>query len=255
YPEYVDLGKGTGNLVSVGGFSTPEGSSLFSNGVILNGKRQQFDEKVVTEEVTTAWYKQKDPEHPLEAETEPDRGQPKGYTWVKAPRYQGVPMEVGPLARSVINKEKIIGYGAIGRLWARTHETKKIALAAFDWLNRLEPGAPTVNTATGQNSGVGVGLFEAMRGSLGHWVKIKDGRVENYQIITPSAWTFSSRDKNGLRSVGETSLLGLKIQTKELKEAGRVIRSYDPCFSCSVHLIENVNNGKNNNIRSLNINV
>lgn len=80
-----------------------------------------------------------------------------------------------------------------------------------------------------------------MRGALGHWVAVKNGRVKHFQIITPSAINFGARDETGTRSVGETSLLGLKIQSEDLKEAGRVIRSFDPCFSCSVHIIDGEN--------------
>jgi hydrogenase large subunit len=238
YPEYVHLGKGNGNFLSVGGFLSPEGSNLFPHGVYIQDKRQPFNEQLVTEEVTTAWYKQTGPVHPSGEKTEPDRSQPKGYTWVKAPRYQGQAVEVGPLARAVIAKEKIIGYGAIARLWSRAHETKKIAEAAKIWLDRLEPGVETLDTRMEQDSGIGIGLFEAMRGALGHWVQIEKGRVKNYQIITPSSWNFSSRDEAGTRGIGEISIIGLKTQTPELKEAGRIIRSLDPCFSCSVHLID-----------------
>lgn len=237
YPEYIDLGQGSGNYFSVGGFLGVDGGNLFPEGVLLQGKRESFDEKQVTEDVTTAWYKQTGPLYPGKGQTVPDRGQPKGYTWVKAPRYQGLPMEVGPLARSLIAGDKIIGHGAIGRLWARTMETKKIALAATEWLGQLIPGEVTVQTSVAQDTGIGVGLQEAMRGALGHWIAIKNGRVQHYQIVTPSAWNFSSRDERGTRSVAENSLLDLKV-SEDLKEAGRVIRSYDPCFSCTVHLME-----------------
>jgi len=103
----------------------------------------------------------------MEEDTIPDRSQPKGYTWVKSPRYRGQPVEVGPLARAIINKEEVIGQGALARTWARTMELKKIAKTALEWLNRLEPGSETLDTKIGQDSGVGIGLHEAMRGSLG----------------------------------------------------------------------------------------
>lgn len=241
YPEYVDLGKGIGNYMSVGGFSSLEGSKLFPQGVILQGKREGYDEKQVTEDVTSAWYKPHGPLHPMEEDTVPDRSQPKGYTWVKSPRYRGQPVEVGPLARAIINKEEVIGYGALARIWARALETKRIATTTLEWLNRLEPGAETLDTKIGQATGVGIGLHEAMRGSLGHWVSVKNGRVNHYQIVTPSALNFGSRDETGTRSVGESCLLGIKIRTEDLKEAGRIIRSFDPCFSCSVHIL----NGEN----------
>jgi len=241
YPEYIDLGKGIGNYMSVGGFPTPEGSTFFPHGVVLQGKREAFDEKHVTEDVTNAWYKPHGPLHPSEEDTVPDHDQSKGYTWVKSPRYRGQPVEVGPLARAIINGEKVIGQGALARTWARSLELKKIAQATLDWLNRLEPGAETYNGKIEQDSGVGIGLHEAMRGALGHWISVKDGRVNHYQIITPSALNFGARDETGTRSVGESSLLGLKIKSEDLKEAGRVIRSFDPCFSCSVHIIDGEN--------------
>jgi Ni,Fe-hydrogenase I large subunit len=241
YPEYVNLGKGTGNYMSVGGFKDLEGNMTFPQGVILQGKRENFDEKQVTEDVTNAWYKPHGPLYPMEEDTIPDHNQPKGYTWVKSPRYRGQPVEVGPLARAIIAKEKVIGQGALARAWARALETKRITETALKWLNRLEPGAETYNGKTGRTSGIGIGLHEVMRGSLGHWISVKNGRVDHYQIITPSAQNFGSRDETGTRSVGENSLLGLKIQSEDLKEAGRVIRSFDPCFSCSVHVIDGEN--------------
>lgn len=249
YPEYVNLGRSPGNYFSVGAFPGLDGSHLFPSGVVLNGERTEFDQGLVTEDVTTAWYKQTGAVHPFDGSTVPDRGQPKGYSWIKAPRYQGEAMEVGPLARFVVAKEKVIGHGAIGRLWARTMETKKLAEAAMLWLTQLHPGAETLNTHKGQASGTGIGLFEAMRGALGHWIKVEDGRVKNYQIVTPSAWNFSSRDDKGKRSVGENILLGLTTRTDELKEGGRLIRSLDPCFSCTVHLLEG------DKVRSLDIEV
>ncbi|EHL08805.1 Nickel-dependent hydrogenase [Desulfitobacterium hafniense DP7] len=238
YPEYVHLGKGNGSFLSVGGFTQPDGGTLFPHGIVLEDKHQPFDDRLILEEVTTSWYKPTPPAHPWQGITEPDKSQPQGYTWVKAPRYQGHALEVGPLARAVIAKEKIIGYGTLGRHWSRVMETKKIAEAAMIWLERLVPGAETLNTKVQQESGMGIGYVEAMRGTLGHWVKIEKGRVKHYQIITPSTWNFSSRDEAGNCSVGELSIRGLTIKHPELKEAGRVIRSFDPCFSCSVHLID-----------------
>ncbi|WP_176786171.1 nickel-dependent hydrogenase large subunit [Desulfosporosinus hippei] len=238
YPDYIQLGNGIGNYMSVGGFSNPEGSTLFSQGVLLQGKRESYDERHVTEDVTNAWYKPHGPLHPMEEDTIPDRSQAKGYTWVKSPRYRGKPVEVGPLARAIINKEETLGTGTIGRIWARALELKKLAKSTLDWLNRLEPGADTLDLKMEQDSGVGIGLHEAMRGSLGHWVSIENSRVKHYQIVTPSAFNFGARDNTGTRSVGESSILGLKIKSKDLKEVGRVIRSFDPCFSCSVHIID-----------------
>ena len=238
YPEYVNLGKGNGNYAAVGGFPNPDGGTLWTSGIILDGHKTQFDEKKITEEVTTAWYKPTGALHPSEGETVPDRGQPKGYSWIKAPRYEGQPFEVGPLARAKVAGAKTIGSGAIARLWARAEEAKSLAETSLQWSEQLRPGAETIATKVSQDSGTGVGLHEAMRGSLGHWIAVTKGRITHYQIVTPSAINFSSRDAAGNRSAGELSVLGLPADTPGLQEAGRVIRSLDPCFSCTVHLID-----------------
>lgn len=238
YPEYIELGKGIGNYMSVGGFLSPEGSTLFPQGVFLQGKQEHFDEKNITEDVTNAWYKPHGPLHPMKEDTIPDRSQAKGYTWVKSPRYRRQPVEVGPLARAIINNEKVIGTGTIGRIWARMLELEKLVKTTLLWINRLELGAETLNRKMERSTGIGIGLHEAMRGTLGHWLSVENSRVKHYQIVTPSALNFGARDETGTRSVGESSLLGLKIQSEGLYEAGRVIRSFDPCFSCSVHIIE-----------------
>lgn len=106
YSEYVHLGKGNGNFLSVGGYTQPDGSTLFPHGIVLQDNHHPFEDHFITEEVTTAWYKQTGPVHPWQEKTVPDKNQPHGYTWIKAPRYQGHALEVGPLARAVVAKEK-----------------------------------------------------------------------------------------------------------------------------------------------------
>lgn len=241
YPEYLDAGKSQGNHLSVGGFADNEGNALFSQGVLINGSKSDFDQAQVTEDVTSAWYRQTGPLHPSVGQTVPDRGQPQGYTWVKAPRYLEKAMEVGPLSRMLVAGEKAPGLGAIGRLWARALETRKLANACHGWLARLIPGNSAISTVTQTDSGTGIGLHESMRGTLGHWIEVKNGQITHYQIVTPSAWNFSSRDQSGTRGIGETSLLGLAADTAELQMASRVIRSLDPCFTCTVHLLEGEN--------------
>lgn len=240
YPEMIDSGRGPGNYIGEEGFPTPDGNFLFAQGVILEGKREAFDQNQITEDVTTAWYKQHQPLHPGKETTIPDRGQPKGYSWVKAPRYKGLPMETGPLARAIIAREKVPGYGALARVWARVQEAKKIAASCFQWLDQLNPGAPTINTKVSTDSGIGVGLHPAMRGSLGHWIEIEHLRIKHYQIVTPTAWNFSSRDAQGIRSAAESALLNVEIDKNDhdYRKIGSIVRSFDPCFSCSVHLME-----------------
>lgn len=88
------------------------------------------------------------------------------------------------------------------------------------------------------DTGVGVGLTDAMRGPLGHWLKIEGGEIEHYQIVTPTAWNFSPRDNNGQRGPAEEALIGLGVNDPDGSiEAARVLHSFDPCFSCAIHLI------------------
>jgi hydrogenase large subunit len=99
-------------------------------------------------------------------------------------------------------------------------------------------GDPYCLPAKPGSDGQGFGLVEAARGSLGHWVKIKDGRIAKYQIITPTAWSASPRDRSGQRGHYEESLIGLPIEDEEDPQAvGHVIRSNDPCLVCTVHFV------------------
>jgi hydrogenase large subunit len=125
------------------------------------------------------------------------------------------------------------------RLVARVLETKKIANWMLEWLDELVPGKTTFTPFEIPDSGSGMGLTEAMRGSLGHWISIEHKKIKHYQIITPTAWQFSPKDSSGQRGPVDESIVGTKIKDSEqLKEVGRILRSYDPCFSCSGHLIE-----------------
>ncbi|CAH2602744.1 hydrogenase 1 large subunit [Rhodovastum atsumiense] len=189
------------------------------------------------------------------------------YSYIKAPRYQGHAVEVGPLARLVIGhaagradlRELVDGalkridapfaalFSTLGRTLARALECQWLAdrmLATVDELigNIRNGNLDTANTekwspATWPASARGVGACEAARGSLGHWVRIEAGRIANYQCVVPTTWNASPRDTTGQIGAYEAALLGVPLADPSAPlEVLRVVHSFDPCMACSTHL-------------------
>ena len=254
------LGVGGGHLNYLSYGSFPEDSSgknlFFKPGVIKNGNipnPEEFDQQKITESVKHAWYRAKDPVHPYEGEQVFDLNKSDAYSFVKAPRYDGMPFEVGPQARMFIMQEpNLMGLvkagvkpGAVARHGARMLETVMLADQMQIWLGELidlmgKPGFKVHDTANYEppSSGEGSGYYEAPRGALGHWIKIKDKKIENYQAVVPSTWNASPRDEKGQRGQYEESLIGTPVPDPENPiNIVRVIRSFDPCLACAVHVI------------------
>jgi hydrogenase large subunit len=123
---------------------------------------------------------------------------------------------------------------------ARAHEAKVVAEAMNDWLTQLEQNmrGPVYSTYTTPSSGSGVGLTEAPRGALGHWVRISDRKVINYQVVTPTCWNASPMDARNTKGPMEQALIGTPVKDPNRPvEALRVIHSFDPCLSCAVHVM------------------
>lgn len=242
YNDYFKIGKGPGTFLSYGMFPQQQGRSKlkYPAGVYLNGKYAELDPGLITEDNTFTWFSgSKAQEKPADADSLPDRHKKSGYTWLKAPRYANQVMEMGPLARMWISGDYRNGTSTMDRLIARTLDAKKIATWMLEWLDELAPGQATFTPFEIPDSGSGIGLTEAMRGSLGHWVKIEAKKIAHYQIITPTAWLFSPKDKNGKRGAVDTAIVGTKVKDRDnFSEIGRIVRSFDPCFSCSAHLLE-----------------
>lgn len=273
------IGGGVKNYLSYGGFPLDDDwkNLLFPRGVVKNrdlAKPLALDEKKIKEEATHAWYKDKDAKHPYDETTEPQytgydgNGNLKGnekYTWCKAPRYDSKPHEVGPLARMIVayaqgHKEikplidstlKAAGlpatalFSTLGRTAARALETKYIAGHVEGWVNELIANVKKGDTRTWTPCDVpakpaqGRGMTEPPRGALGHWIKIENGVISNYQAVVPSTWNCSPRDKAGLRGPYEESLIGTKLaKVDQPLEIIRTIHSFDPCMACAVHIIE-----------------
>ncbi len=191
------------------------------------------------------------------------------YSWLKTPRWKGNPMEVGPLARMLVGYasgrdefKEVIGYAlsqlnvpvealfsTLGRTAARGLETKLISGWALEFYDQLINNIRNGDTRTFNNEkwepkmwpseARGVGLSEAPRGALAHWIRIKDGLIENYQMVVPSTWNASPRDPKGQRSAYEEALLGTPVEdTEKPLEILRTIHSFDPCIACAVHLYD-----------------
>jgi [NiFe] hydrogenase large subunit/hydrogenase large subunit len=288
YKEWAGIGGGVGNFLSYGEFPQPGSGKLwFPPGVIIGkdlAKVYPVDHEKVTEYVDHSWFEYTAENagkglHPWKGESEARYTGPKPpfqnletsgkYSWVKAPRYQELPMEVGPLARLLVayasgHQEtkgaidfvlKKLGVGpealfsTLGRTAARGVDCLLIAQETPKWLNQLidniGKGDYTVHNnekwdpADWPAEAAGYGWHEAPRGALGHWIKIKDQKILNYQAVVPSTWNASPRDAKGQRGPYEAALVGTPVaDPNKPLEILRTIHSFDPCLACAVHVVD-----------------
>ncbi len=253
-----NIGAGHGNFLSYGSLDMPEETAVESGGGALfikagfssGGEVREFDQEKVSEHVAHSWFQgYEGGRHPLSGLTIPhfDGKDADRYSWAKAPRYDGLPAETGPLAELIIAKDPLFtelvkkeGPSVFVRELARLTRPSRLIPAMEVWLDEIIKSGSSFYSQPGDvPDGDGFGLIEAARGALGHWVRIKDSRIEQYQVITPTAWHASPRDSNGRRGPFEESLVGIEVRDLENPvELGQVIRSYDACLVCTVHAIE-----------------
>lgn len=245
YKEYFNIGRGYGNLLTYGLFNGYEklGTLLVNPSVYSDGKIMKLDPMEITENIYSSWYvANSDTYTPYQTIAEPSMKKVDAYSWVKAPRYRGLPYEVGPLARMWLSGEYRNGISSMDRTLARVLEAKKIADIVFTLLNNLIPGVSVQKEYIVPKSAQGAGLTDTARGALGHWIKIEDSVISLYQIITPSAWNLSTRSEDNLPGPGEKALIDTIINDSSSPvEIGRTIRSFDPCVSCATHVYSNGN--------------
>lgn len=240
YADYWHIGVGYPDFLSYGMFPNPDQPKSFylSPGVVIDNQQFNLDPEQIAEEIRYSWFKGAEQAKPREEETEPAWGKDEAYSWIKAPRYNGRPLQTGPVGRMWLNGEHRQGFSTMDRLVARTKEARLVARMMQDWLAQLEPGQPIYTSHKPPAAAEGTGLIEAYRGGLGHWLKIEGGRVSAYQIITPSAWNISPRDAKGQPGPVEAALVGTPVKDIDNPvEIGRVVRSFDPCTACATHLI------------------
>ncbi|MCQ1529603.1 nickel-dependent hydrogenase large subunit [Lutispora saccharofermentans] len=240
YPEYYFMGEGYGNLLSYGVFDYQDKEIRYiSPRVFYDGIYEKADLSKVTESIYSSWYKapvneRQPPGQPVEEDFHKD----DAYTWVKCPRYEGLPMEVGPLARMFLSGDYRRGISAMDRTMARVLEIDKIGHIMKALLNRIELKRSSQRIYDIPQSAKGTGLIDTTRGALGHWIAIEDKKISNYDIITPTAWNLSPHDSKGLLGPVEKALAGTRVEDiKNPVELGRIARTFDPCVSCATHVI------------------
>jgi [NiFe] hydrogenase large subunit len=273
YKDWGAIG-GTANFLCWGDLpqSDKEPDSLFMpRGVIMNRDLKgvkMSDQEKVTEDVTRGWYEKGDAKHPFKGETKPKHGDYKPddgkYTWFKAPRYEGEPCEVGPLARVLVayakGKKEVKDvvddtlkkldipvtalFSTLGRTAARGLETLVIGSAMEGWIMELVENVKKGDTKTYQpwempDKGMGYGLNDVARGALGHWIEIENKKIKNYQYVVPSTWNLGPRCEKGKLGPVEESLIGTPIaDPKRPVEILRTVHSFDPCIACGIHVID-----------------
>jgi hydrogenase large subunit len=242
YGEYFQIGRGPGNLLAYGVFDLDASGTnkLLRRGRIINGAGlwPPVAPAAITEHVTYSWYSSGNNLPPASGATSPQYPKLNAYSWLKAPRYLGEPYEVGPLARMFVNGDYVRGISVLDRHAARAQEALQIARAMQTWASQLVPTGPVYQRYTTPTTASGIGLTEAPRGALGHWVRIASGRTANYQVVTPTRWNASPRDSAGKLGPIEQALVGTPVANlQEPVEVLRVIHSFDPCLSCVVHVM------------------
>ena len=287
YKDWAGIGGGVGNYLSYGEFPDPvSGKLFFPPGIILGKdltKVLPVDHKKIAEYVDHSWFEysggQGKGAHPWEGETEEKYTGPKPpyqfldtdrkYSWVKSPRYEERPMEVGPLAKLLVAygsghkptqdavnfvlKHLNVGaealFSTLGRTAARGLDCLITAQQLPTWHAQLvdNMGKGDLRIHSGEKwdpstwpaEAAGYGWHEAPRGALGHWIKIKDQKILNYQAVVPSTWNASPRDHKGQRGPYEEALIGTPIADPNRPvEILRTIHSFDPCLACAVHVLD-----------------
>jgi len=267
YLDYAEIGVGCKNLLSYGSFDL-EGKDpdytrrdrLFKQGIIsADLKPAELDTEKIAEYVKHSWYEDSTSgRHPSQGDTRPQYGKNGAYTWTKAPRYDGKVYEVGPLARVAVTYARgdqkmtemvnwALGqlkappsalFSVLGRHLARALSAKFIADALEKWILELKPGEPCYAEYQIPEESMGMGLTEGSRGALGHWIEVKDRKIANYQCVVPTTWNISPMDDNGNHGPIEQAIIGTKVKDESNPfEIVRIIRSFDPCLACSIHLI------------------
>ncbi|HHY67518.1 MAG TPA: nickel-dependent hydrogenase large subunit [Alicyclobacillus sp.] len=267
------IGGGPGRYLAAGSFFNPEkyrypsiegrNDALIARSGVYDGENfHDFDQSRIREDHTHSFFRGGASLHPFEGVTEPldpVEAQSEGkYTWAKAPRYDlpgkgEISLEAGPLARQVVagrpgaeswqdydplflNIVKEIGPSVMVRVLARMHESAKYYLRVRDWLQQIDLNEKFYIKPQELPEGRGFGATEAARGALADWIQIKDGKIENYQVITPTAWNIGPRDRHGNRGPIETAMIGTPVNDPDDPvELANIAQSYDSCLVCTVH--------------------
>lgn len=238
--ELHRLGRATDRFMSYGAYHDSE-SALFPPGV-WDTELQVLDISSIREDVSHSWMEGDAALAPAEGYTLPQPGKSGAYSWCKAPRLGGRVVETGALARQMVAGHPLLrdlvarhGGNVTARVVARLLEIALVLPAMENWVKHIQPGSPFCLPAKVLEQGQGVGLIEAARGSLGHWLDVRAGKIHNYQIVAPTTWNFSPRDADGAPGALELALAGVSAQGEVPVAVQHVVRSFDPCMVCTVH--------------------
>ncbi|EXJ13868.1 nickel-dependent hydrogenase large subunit [Imhoffiella purpurea] len=237
------LGRATDRFMSYGAFPLGD-APLFRRG-LWSGGPLDLNLDAITEDLSHSWMLGgPEPLHPSAGTTLPLAEKEGAYTWCKAPRLDGQVVEVGALARQLVDGQPLVrdlvahsGGNVANRVIARLVESARLLIAMEAWVRELRPGDPFCASAVLPDEALGVGLVEAARGSLGHWLRVRNGRILNYQIVAPTTWNFSPRDRQGVPGPLEQALVGAPVREGERTPVSvqHIVRSFDPCMVCTVH--------------------
>ncbi len=258
FPDYFSIGAGCGNLLAYGVFDLDASgtSKLLVRGRYTNGSAAGVNPSEIIEYLKYSKYTGGNV-NPSVGVTNPSANKGGAYSWLKAPRYLNIVHETGPLARIAVNYlsgdpttialiEWLLGpnpdtsvlFSVLGRHAARALEAKIVGDAMDGWLSQLVPGAPAYQRVEVPMTASGIGLTEAPRGALGHWINISGRKISRYQVVTPTNWNASPMDDFGQMGPIEQALIGTPVaDVSQPIEVLRVVHSFDPCLACSVHML------------------
>ncbi len=289
YKDWSGYGAGVGNYLVYGEYPESDGPNaplFLPSGVIWNqdlSTVHPLDPAAISEYVTHSWFNydggDQNALHPFDGETNPNYTGPEPpydrlntdakYSWLKSPRYEDKPMEVGPLSRMLVaygsghvRVQEVVNaalgqlgvgpealFSTLGRVAARGIETLVLAEKMEGWLDDLASNMGQGELRIHDNSKwdpsswpeecTGAGFHEAPRGALGHWVHIRKGAIANYQCVVPSTWNAGPRDAHGHAGPYEQALIGNPVADPEQPlEILRTLHSFDPCMACGVHVLD-----------------
>ena len=243
--EQLDLsGKGRAydRLLSFGAYAL-DNQNEFTRGIWLPGSGyQKLEISAIQEEISHSWLTGDISRSPTKGQTQPVAEKEGAYSWCKAPRLAGMAMETGAFARQVIDGHPLAeslmnnsGNNVRNRVVGRMLELARVVPLMQSWLQQIDTQAPFHHSVE-LPDGDGIGLTEAARGSLGHWISVRKGKLTNYQIIAPTTWNFSPRDSQLQPGPLEKALQGIRLNNDPQQiMIQHIVRSFDPCMVCTVH--------------------
>lgn len=253
-------GRGTGHFLGYPAFETEAGDFWYPGGIYHSAymhdgthesveDQMQFQKKVM-EHHAYSFYTTEETLHPWDGETNtiPDLTDTGSkYSFSKAPRFQGLAVEVGPLSRLlnqgdplIRDMESKLGPSVFMRQFARIHEIMTSYEVIRNWVKSVDPRGPFYReTPRVVRDGLAFGWTEAHRGALAHWAEFKDNKIVNYQVIAPSTWNLSPRDDDGTPGAVEQTVMDVPVgNPKNPVGLQHALRSFDPCLVCTVHAIQ-----------------